>query len=42
MGAMKYGVFDSTGNLLRCFDTWKQAETFKISRNRMDWQIKQL
>ena len=39
---MKYGVFDLTGTLLKCFDTWKQAETFKISRNRMDWQIRQL
>lgn len=42
MGVMKFGVFDSTGALLRCFNTWKQAETFKISRNRMDWQIRRL
>ena len=42
MGKMKYGIFDSTGILLKCFNTWKQAETFKISRNRMDWQIRQL
>lgn len=42
MGAIKYGVFDSVGTLLRYFNTWKQAETFKISRGRMDWQTKQI
>lgn len=28
--------------LTRRFNTWKQAEAFKISRNRMDWQTKQI
>ena len=42
MGKMQYGVFDSTGMLLRYFNTWKQAETFKISNGRMDWQTKQI
>lgn len=39
---MKYGVFDSTGTLLKYFNTWKQAETFKIINGRMDWRIKQI
>ena len=42
MGTMKYGVFDSVGMPLAYFNTWKQAETFKISRGRVDWQIKQI
>lgn len=42
MGKIQYGVFDSTGMLLRYFNTWKQAETFKISNDRMDWQTKQI
>ena len=39
---MKYGVFDSTGTLLKCFNTWKQAFTFKIINCRYDWKIKQV
>lgn len=39
---MQYGVFDSVGKLLRYFNTYKQAETFKISRQRYDWSIKQI
>lgn len=42
MKTYKYGVYDSTGNILARFYTYIQAETFKISRNRMDWQIKAL
>lgn len=42
MGKIQYGIFDSTGTLLKYFNTWKQAEAFKISRNRMDWQTKQI
>lgn len=39
---MQYGVFDSVGKLLRYFNTYKQAETFKISRQRYDWSVKQI
>lgn len=36
-----YIVFDSTGMPLRRFNTFAQAETFRISRGRPDWQIKE-
>lgn len=36
-----YIIFDSTGAPLRHFDTFVQAETFRISRGRPDWQIKE-
>lgn len=39
MKAKRYGVYDSTGVLLRTFENYKQAETYKISRHRMDWKI---
>lgn len=42
MKKLKYAVFDSAGMLLRYFDTWKQAETFKMSNGRMDWQTKEI
>lgn len=42
MGKMQYGVFDSVGKLLRYFNTYKQAETFKISQQRYDWSVKQI
>ena len=42
MGKMQYGVFDSVGKLLRYFNTYKQAETFKISCQRYDWTIKKI
>ena len=42
MGKMQYGVFDSVGKLLRYFNTYKQAETFKISRQRYNWNVKQI
>ena len=42
MGKIQYGVFDSTGTLLKYFNTYKQAETFKISRQRYDWSVKQV
>lgn len=42
MGKMRFGVFDSVGKLLRYFDTYSQAFTFKISRQRYDWTIKQI
>lgn len=42
MGKMRYGVFDLVGELLRHFSTYEQAETFRISRQRYDWSIKQI
>lgn len=39
---IKYGVFDSTGALLKVFNTFKMAMMFKISRSRHDWEIKQI
>ena len=36
-----YIIFDSTGTPLRRFNTFVQAETFRISRGRPDWQIKE-
>lgn len=42
MGKMQCGVFDSVGKLLRYFNTYKQAETFKVSRQRYDWSVKQI
>ena len=42
MGKMRYGVFDLVGELLRHFNTYEQAETFRISRQRYDWSIKQI
>lgn len=35
-------VFDSVDKLLRYFNTYKQAETFKISRQRYDRSVKQI
>lgn len=37
----KYEVFDSTGTMLKSFNTYEQAQTYKISRSRMDWTIRQ-
>ena len=36
-----YKVFDSVGQFLRSFPTYKQAMTFKIANGRMDWNIQQ-
>lgn len=38
----KFGVYDSTGTLLKIFNTFKMAMMFKISRSRHDWEIKQI
>ena len=38
----KYTIFDSYGNYLRSFPTYKQAFTFCYSRGRMDWLIKEI
>lgn len=35
-----YRVFDSVGQFLRSFPTYKQAMTFKIANGRMDWIIR--
>lgn len=37
-----YKVFDSVGQFLRSFPTYKQAMTFKIANSRMDWDIQQI
>lgn len=37
-----YGVFDSENQIIKCFETYKQAFTFKITSNRHDWTIKYL
>lgn len=37
---MKYKVYDSLGNYLRSFSSYKGAMTFKIMNNRLDWTIK--
>lgn len=34
-----YKVYDSTGAWLRTFNTYKEAQTFRISRGRHDWPI---
>ena len=34
-----YKVKDSQGNILRVFETYKQAYTYKIMCNRHDWTI---
>ena len=39
---MKYGVFDRTGHLVRAFNTFEGAETFKAYSGRRDWKVKQL
>ena len=36
---MKYIVRDQYGNILYRTDSYQQAMTYKISRNRMDWTI---
>lgn len=38
----KYTIFDSYGNYLRSFPTYKQAFTFCYSCGRMDWLIKEI
>lgn len=40
MSKTAYKVYDSTGAWLRTFDTYKEAQTFRISRGRYDWTIK--
>lgn len=35
----KYRVKDSQGNVLRVFNTYQQAMTYKIAMQRYDWII---
>lgn len=37
-----YVVYDSTGNIVRSFDTWQLAHNFCIICGRLDWTIRQL
>lgn len=38
--ARKVNVYDTTGALLRSFNSWKAAYTFCISMGRPDWSIR--
>lgn len=35
----KYAVLDSTKHLLRCFDSYRAADSFRALNNRLDWII---
>jgi hypothetical protein len=35
----RYKVIDSEGYVLRVFNSYKLAMTFKIANGRMDWSI---
>lgn len=36
----KFVVYDSTGHILRCCDSYKEAELFRFYNQRYDWTIK--
>ena len=42
MKVERYGVFDLTGALLKVFNSYKGAQTYKIYNNRMDWEIRRI
>lgn len=35
----KYAVLDSTKHLLKCFDSYQAANSFRALNNRLDWII---
>ena len=37
----KYYVYDTTGELLRVFNTWKEAQTYRVIHSRHDWAIRE-
>lgn len=39
--ALMYKVYDSMGNLMRRFPTYKQAATYKLAFGNSGWTIKQ-
>lgn len=38
----KYIVIDNENYILKCFQTYNQALTFKIMNARLDWSIKKI
>ena len=38
----KYVVIDTENYVLKCFQTYNQALTFKIMNARLDWSIKKV
>lgn len=36
----KYKVYDSFGHIIRAFNTWGEANCFRIVMNRPDWEIR--
>lgn len=34
-----YIVKDSTNTVLRKFNTWREANNYRVTMNRFDWQI---
>lgn len=38
----KYAVYDSLGNILKSFNSYQAAFTFKIMNQRYDWKIKEM
>lgn len=37
---LKYGVYDSLGNFMRRFPTYKQASNYKLAYGNYGWTIK--
>lgn len=37
---MKYKVIDNSGNIVRCFFSYKEASNYKSMNNRPDWAIR--
>lgn len=35
----KYAVIDSTKHLLKCFDSYQAADSYRASYNRLDWLV---
>lgn len=42
MRKIAYKVYDTTGSMLRIFNTLKEARAFRALRGRYDWLIKQI
>lgn len=35
----KYAVLDSTKHLLKCFDSYQAADSYRALNNRLDWLV---
>lgn len=35
----KFAVIDSTNHLIKCFDSYQAADTFRSMNNRFDWLV---